>query len=354
MADTAVHPDLRRLARVLPRGVVGPRILRGVRVVERLAKRRPPPAGVSVERAGAVEVRVHRPPGAGPGPLPALLWIHGGGYVMGLAAQDDRLCGELARRLGAVVAAVDYRVAPEHPYPTPLHDCHDALEWLAARPDVDAGRVAIAGGSAGGGLAAALALLARRRRGVQPVFQALSYPMLDDRTVLRDDVDERHLRLWTNASNRFGWAAYLGAAPGSAGVDATAAPGREDDLAGLPPAWIGVGSHDLFHDEDLRYAQRLRAAGVPCEVTVVDGAFHGFDALVPRAQVSRAFRGSQVAALAAALRVLPSGTGDQRAGSESPAEGSPLADGPADGSPAAAAMPSRSRSSPNSNESPKR
>ena len=335
---------------MLPRGVVGPRILRGVRVVERLAARRPPPAGVSVERAGAVEVRVHRPPGARTGPRPGLLWIHGGGYVIGLAAQDDRLCRELARRLGAVVAAVDYRVAPEHPYPTPLHDCHDALEWLAARDEVDAGRVAIAGGSAGGGLAAALALLARRRGGVQPVFQALSYPMLDDRTVLRDDVDERHLRLWTNASNRFGWGCYLGTAPGSAGVEATAAPAREDDLAGLPPAWIGVGSHDLFHDEDLRHAQRLRAAGVPCEVTVVHGAFHGFDALVPGAQVSRDFRDTQVGALAAALGVSPSGPGDQRSGSESPAEGAPAADG----SRPAAAMPSSSRSSPSSKESPNR
>lgn len=296
-----MHPDLRRVARVLPRGVVGPRVLRGVRVVERLAARRPPPADVSVERAGAVEVRVHRPPDAGEGPRAALLWIHGGGYVIGLAAQDDTLCRELARRLGAVVAAVDYRVAPEHPYPTPLHDCHDALEWLAARPDVDAARVAIAGASAGGGLAAALALLARRRGRVQPVFQALSYPMLDDRTVLRDDLDERHVRLWTNSSNRFGWASYLGTTPGSAGVEGTAAPAREDDLAGLPPAWIGVGSHDLFHDEDLRYAQRLRGAGVPCEVTLVDGAFHGFDALVPRAGVSRAFRSAQVSALASAL-----------------------------------------------------
>ncbi len=222
---------------------------------------------------------------------------------MGSPAQDDALCRILAQRLGALVGAVAYRRAPEHRYPTPLYDCHDGLEWLAKRSDVDASRLAIGGASAGGGLAAALALLARERGTVDPVFQLLSYPMLDDRTVLRTDIDERHFRLWNNAANRYGWQAYLGREPGSAGVDPLAAPSRSDDLSKLPPAWIGVGSLDLFHDEDVAYAARLREAGVPCQVDVVEGAFHGFDSVAPKAEVTRAFRESQVRALAPALGV---------------------------------------------------
>jgi acetyl esterase/lipase len=300
-----VHPDLRRVAPVLPRVAVGPRTIPVVRVLERLIRKRPPPRGVQVERVGAVEVRVHRPPVPGAGPFPAVLWIHGGGYVMGTAAQDDRLCAEFARRLGAVVAAVDYRLAPEHPAPVPLEDCHDALVWLATRAVVDGRRVAVAGASAGGGLAAALAQLAVARGEVRPVFQLLTYPMLDDRTVLRDDVDERGFRLWTNRSNRFGWTSYLGTGPGGPGALSPYVPARAEDLSALPPAWIGVGDLDLFHDEDVAYAERLREAGVPCRLDVVAGAFHGFDAVVPTAPVSRVFRDAQVSALARALAPLP-------------------------------------------------
>jgi acetyl esterase/lipase len=274
-------------------------------MLERLADRRPAPSGVEVERAGSVTVRVHRPPAAPGGPLPAVLWIHGGGYVIGFAAQDDRSCADLARRLGAVVVAVDYRKGPEHPYPAALDDCHDALVWLASLPGVDRRRVAIAGASAGGGLAAALALAARDRGEVEPAFQLLVYPMLDDRTTLRPDLDDRHLRLWSGRSNRFGWRSYLGADPGFPGVAPTAAPARADDLSGLPPAWVGVGTLDLFHDEDAEYARRLREAGVACELEVVQGAFHGFDVAVPKAGVSRRFRDSQVAALDAALNASP-------------------------------------------------
>lgn len=300
MNDT-IHPELRRVAAVLPRAALGPGALRVVRVLEALQRRRPPRPDVEVHRAGEVSVRLHRPPlrkpPRTPEALPAVLWIHGGGYVMGTAAQDDARCRHLARHLGALVAAVDYRVAPEHPHPVPLHDCHDALAWLARRPDVDAARVAIGGASAGGGLAAALALLARDRGEVTPAFQLLTYPMLDDRTALRADIDERNLRLWNNKSNRFGWQSYTGLAPGSAGIGALAAPARCDDLSGLPPAWIGVGSLDLFLDEDLAHAQRLRDAGVPCSVHVADGAFHGFDAVRPRASVSEDFRAAQIEAL---------------------------------------------------------
>ena len=298
-------PELRSIARVLPRQVPRP-LLRLTRLFDPIVGRRLPD-GVTVEEIGDISARVHRPaagtvgPASSAGPLPALLWIHGGGYVGGRAWQDDRLCAQFARELGALVVSVDYRLAPDHPYPVPLHDCHDALVWLAGREDVDADRIAIGGASAGGGLAAGLALLARERGEVRPAFQLLSYPMLDDRTVLRSDIDERHFRLWTNEGNRLGWESYLGVPPGSQGVDPLAAPARHDDLAGLPPAWIGVGTLDLFHDEDLVYADRLAAAGVPCEVTIVRGAFHGFDGIRPKARVSREYLADQVRVLSAAL-----------------------------------------------------
>jgi acetyl esterase/lipase len=243
--------------------------------------------------SSGVGVRLHRPTGVSQ-PAPALLWIHGGGYVMGSAQQDDRLCRRFARELGITVAAVDYRLAPEHPYPASLEDCYSALTWLAALPAVDPARVAIGGASAGGGLAAALALLARDRGEVTPTLQLLAYPMLDDRTGAGPD--NPNYRLWGPKSNRFGWAAYLGGADPQVAV-----PARRDDLSGLPPAWIGVGTHDLFHDEDLAYAERLTQAGVPCQVQVIDGAFHGFDQVVPKAAVSRAFFANQCASLRAAL-----------------------------------------------------
>ncbi len=142
----------------------------------------------------------------------------------------------------------------------------------------------------------------RTERGeVHLAFELLAYPMLDDRTATRVDAGAIKRRLWSNTSNRFGWQSYLGQAPGGSDVDGLAAPARVDDLSNLPPAWIGVGTLDLFYDEDVAYADRLNAAGVACELDVVQGAFHGFDAIAPKAGVSQAFRAAQVAALAAAL-----------------------------------------------------
>jgi acetyl esterase/lipase len=153
--------------------------------------------------------------------------------------------------------------------------------------------VAIGGASAGGGLAAALALLARDDgSAVRPVLQLLVYPMLDDRTVTRSDLQGSRYRLWSQDSNRFGWTSYLtGADP------QVAVPARHEDLAGLPPAWVGVGTRDMFHDENLAYAKRLKAAGVPCHIKIVPGAFHSFDVVLPKAGVSRSFFASQCASL---------------------------------------------------------
>jgi acetyl esterase/lipase len=292
------HPELAGTARWLPRGPIGPWTLRPIRALSGLVSLAPAER-VTVEQVGPSAVRVHRPTG-GTEVRPALLWIHGGGFVIGSAAQDDALCRHFADELGIVVASVDYRLAPETRFPLPLHDCHDALVWLAAQADVDATRVAVGGASAGGGLAAATALLARERGEVALAFQLLTYPMLDDRTACRTGIDERHFRLWNNRSNRFGWQSYTGLAPGTPGVSPLAAPARSDDLSGLPPAWVGVGTLDLFHDEDLAYAGRLRDAGVGCEVVEVPGAFHGFD-MVAKAAVVQGFRAAQVDALADAL-----------------------------------------------------
>jgi acetyl esterase/lipase len=293
MPSTDFHPDLRRFARLAPRGTIGPRTLRLIRALSGLQPSRSHD-GVEVLTLGSgVGVRLHRPIGVSQ-PAPALLWIHGGGYVMGNAQQDDRLCHRFSRELGITVAAVDHRLAPEHPYPAPLEDCYSALTWLAALPAVDPARVAIGGVSAGGGLAAALALLARDRGKVTPALQLLAYPMLDDRSGTGPD-NPNH-RMWSRKSNRFGWKAYLGDADPQVAV-----PARRGDLSGLPPAWIGVGTNDLFHDEDLAYAERLTGAGVPCQVEVVPGAFHGFDQVVPKAAVSQSFFASQCASLRTAL-----------------------------------------------------
>ena len=273
--------------------MVGPRSLRLIRKLSALQQRKTPDGVEVLTLSSGVGVRLHRPAGVDQ-PGPALLWLHGGGYIIGTAQQDDALCRRFTRELGITVAAVDYRLAPEHPYPAPLEDCYSALTWLAGLPAVDPARVAIGGASAGGGLAAALALLAHDRGEVTPALQLLAYPMLDDRS--GSGPDNPKYRLWSPKSNRFGWKAYLGTADPKVAV-----PARRDDLSGLPPAWIGVGTNDLLHDEDVDYAGRLAAAGVPCRVEVVNGAFHGFDQVVPKAGVSQSFFASQCASLRTAL-----------------------------------------------------
>jgi acetyl esterase/lipase len=296
MPNNDVHPDLRRIARVAPRHIIGPRTLSIVRTMSGLTARlrQPDSSGVEVIALDSgAGVRLFRPVGATE-PAPALLWIHGGGYVMGAAQQDDGLCRRFCEGLGITVASVEYRLAPEHPYPVPLEDCYAALTWLAGQPAVDERRLAIGGASAGGGLAAALALLARDRGQITPAFQLLAYPMLDDRSSAT--AASPNFRLWSTRSNRFGWTAYLGGADPQVAV-----PGRREDLSGLPPAWVGVGTHDLFHEEDLAYAQRLREAGVPCHVETVPGAFHGFDLVAPKARVSQRFFESQCDGLRTAL-----------------------------------------------------
>lgn len=217
-------------------------------------------------------------------PSAAVLWIHGGGLFSGEPQIANDVCSQLAGDLNALVVNVDYRLAPEQPYPASLHDCYAALCWLAKHADalgVDPHRIAVCGGSAGGGLAACVAQLALDQGGPSIAFQALKYPMLDDRTALRTDPAARAAIVWTALSNRNAWTFYLGRQPGADDDRPYVAASRRRDLSGLPPAWIGVGDIDLFHDEDVDYARRLRAAGVPCELHVVAGMYHTADTLVP-------------------------------------------------------------------------
>jgi triacylglycerol lipase len=227
-----------------------------------------------------VPVTLHRPVQA-EGPLPVLLHIHGGGYVFGSAAGSGPANVRTASELQCVVASVDYRLAPETRAPGAVEDCYAALAWLSRNADalsIDPSRIAVGGESAGGGLAAALALLARDRGEYALCFQMLIYPMLDDRTAARADVNPHvgHF-VWKPEYNAFGWACYLGVKPGGTGVSPYAVAARATDLRGLPPAYICVGSLDLFLEEDMDYAARLMAAGVSVELQVYPGAYHAFE-----------------------------------------------------------------------------
>ncbi|MCK9898003.1 alpha/beta hydrolase fold domain-containing protein, partial [Frankia sp. AgB32] len=202
-----------------------------------------------------------------------------------------------AAELGLVVVAPDYRLAPEHPHPAPIDDCHAGLVWTAGRLaelGVTSGKLIVVGSSAGGGLAAARALMARDRGGPALAGQLLIGPMIDDRN---DTVSARQmagLGIWDQTSNATGWTALLGAARGTDDVSPYAAPARAKDLAGLPPAFIDVGSAETFRDEDVAYASAIWAAGGSAELHVWPGAYHGFDQIVPQAAVSRAAREARV------------------------------------------------------------
>ena len=267
----------------------------------------PPIKGVSTEDrqvpspegAPEVFVRIYQPTDR-PDTLPALLWIHGGGYVLGSVERDDLLAKHLARVGQCVVASVEYRLAPEHPFPAPIEDCYAALKWLSAQSatlGVNKARIAIGGASAGGGLAAGLALLTRDRAEVEVAFQLLIYPMIDDRNIAPASETVPDTFVWTRENNRLGWRAFLGCEPGGVDVSPYAAAARATDLRGLPPAYIPVGDLDLFLDENITYAQRLLTAGVPTELHVYPGAFHGFNGFVPSAEISRRFNAERDTAL---------------------------------------------------------
>lgn len=275
----------RRLGRTI--GRIAPRFVRFPRT---------PGVRIASARLGGVRVRTYQPASSRTDAV--LLWMHGGGMLIGTPHIDDQLCTETADRLGLRIVSVDYRLAPEHPFPAPLDDC--ARVWAAL---VERGerRIAVGGQSAGAGLAAALAQRLLDEGGQQPTAQLLFCPMLDDRTAADTARHREEHFVWDNRSNGLGWRSLLGVEPGAETVPAHAVPARRADLGGLPPAWIGVGDIDLFHDEDVAYAERLRAAGVEGELVVVPGAPHGFESIAADAELSRAHRAAAQAWLAARI-----------------------------------------------------
>lgn len=245
-------------------------------------------------------------------PRPAILHTHGGGFVTGSAQGGVPELQDLCAELGCTAVSVEYRLAPETNYAGSIEDNYAGLKWLhdnAASIGADPARIALLGESAGGGHAAILAQVARDRGEVPLVFQCLVYPMLDDHTGAMGPRARKlapHLGAfgWTREANRFGWHSFLGVEPGGRTAARFAVPARTTDLAGLPPAWIGVGGIDLFLDEDIEYAQRLNDAGVAAELIVVPGAFHGFDMAAgfdPTVRISGWFNTAKKNALRRAL-----------------------------------------------------
>ncbi len=258
----------------------------------------PPTSSPTVERFDRVvsadppvTVRVHRPTNA-TGRVPAILGLHGGGYVIGNRSMDDHRFEHWCTHLGCVGVSVEYRLAPEGRYPAALDDCHQALRWLfehAGELGVDDERIGVAGLSAGGGLAAALALLVRDQGELRLRFQVLEAPMLDDRQVTTSS-GHAGMPLWSAEANAYGWQRYLGDRYGAADVPGYAAAARALDVSGLPPTFVSLGAVDGLRDEGLEYALRLIQADVPTELHLYSGAPHGFQIFAGTTLADRANR----------------------------------------------------------------
>jgi acetyl esterase/lipase len=306
-----VHPDLRAMVSTVEKyGAMQPILSRATLAEERKGMTmfsQPPLSDIAFERR-VIPVGKQHPDvaiyivNAKPGTSrPAILHTHGGGYVLGSAETSVRGLPDLAKQIDCVIVSVDYRLAPETTYAGSVEDNYAGLKWLhanAAAIGADPAKIAVMGESAGGGHAALLAIAARDRGEVPLCFQCLVYPMLDDRTGTSRRVP-RHVGtlIWTPEKNRFGWESFLGQPAGKATAPMNAVPSRVVDLRNLPPAFIGVGTLDLFVDEDIDYAQRLNAAGVLTELNVVPGAFHGFDGIAGQSNVGRTFNGAKLNAL---------------------------------------------------------
>ncbi|MFD3915784.1 alpha/beta hydrolase [Streptomyces sp. NPDC058603] len=243
-----------------------------------------------------ISLLIARPTGAATA-LPALYNIHGGGMILGDNRSGIMPFLDVARELNLVIVSVEYRLAPEHPHPAPVEDAYAGLVWTAGHAGelgIDPGRIIVAGGSAGGGLAAAVALMARDRGGPALAGQMLMCPMLDDRNDTVSSHQMAGLGIWDKSANQTGWTALLGDRRGGPDVSPYAAPARAEDLSGLPPAFIDVGSAETFRDEDVTYASRLWQAGGRAELHVWPGGFHGFESLAPQAVISQDARNAQL------------------------------------------------------------
>ncbi len=286
-----LHPELRTAFRFIPTPPLHSARFRRIGNWF-LARARPPSSigGVTLTDRPLQHgfIRIYRPPGPLSGA--GLLWIHGGGMVIGAVGMDDRLCANYARDLNVPVVSVNYRLAPDYPYPAAIDDCLEAWQWFlenAERLGVDARRIAVGGQSAGGGLSACLAQRLHDRGGIQPAGVALLCPMLDDRPAARKELDGLTHRIWNNRNNRAGWSAYLSQPPGAAETPIYAVAARREDLSGLPPTWIAVSDIDLLFEEAQQYSNRLHASGSDCELYVIPQAPHGFEAFLPESRLAK-------------------------------------------------------------------
>ncbi len=246
-----------------------------------------------------ITVRIYRPADA-TGTLPGIYFIHGGGMILGDIDGEDAVATAVCEHVDAVVVSVEYRLAPEHPYPAPAEDCYAGLVWMArnaAGLGVDPDRLAVYGGSAGGGLTIAMSMLARDRGGPAIRFQMPIYPMIDDRNETPSSHEITDIGLWDRAGNIEAWKWYLG----DGKPDQYAAPARAEDLSGLPPAFIDVGTVDMFRDEDIAFATRLMQAGIPTELHVYPGAYHAAEVFAPEAPLSQLIWARRFEALRRAL-----------------------------------------------------
>lgn len=304
-----VDPDLLMLVDLFPAGPITQENLAETRAaMDARFDDLPRPAIAPVRhfapgRDGAPDVPLLVYDPGGVGLRAAILHIHGGGMISGRPELTVFGSAPIALGLGLVVISVEYRLAPEVPFPGPQEDCYAALDWVhaqAAALRIDPARIAVSGDSAGGGLAAALTLMARDRGGPRIAAQLLTYPMLDPRTGGPDDPYRNPVAgefLWTRDRNCFGWQALRGTAPIDPAQLGWFAPALASDLSDLPPAFIGTGALDLFVDENLDYARRLIAAGVAVDLHCYPGAVHGFNAL-PKARVTARFNADYAHALA--------------------------------------------------------
>jgi len=274
-------------------------------MLEAMTKDLPPNENVAKEDrtipgpAGDLAIRIYRPVNA-TGTLPGIYFIHGGGMVLGNLDSDDGVPTMLCEAIGAVIVSVDYRLAPEHPAPAAIDDCFAGLQWMAAHAadlGFDPARLAVYGGSAGGGLAIATALKARDNGGPAISFLMPIYPMIDDRNETPSSQEITEVGIWDRDGNIEAWAWYLGAKP----ADQYSAPARAEDLSGLPPTFIDVGDVDMFRDEDIAFADRLKAAGVPTEFHLYPGAYHASEIFAPTAALSGRIWAARLEALKAAL-----------------------------------------------------
>jgi acetyl esterase/lipase len=324
MTPSSVHPpidpELAAVLATMPEAMRQPLTMDNIVVKRQELLERTSPDDDTLRRGGAVELEerqipgpagapgltalILRPPGAQGRPKPGVYYIHGGGMVMGDRRTGTAEMAAWVEQAGVTVVSVEYRLAPEYPHPAPLDDCYAGLCWMAEHAGelgTDPGRLIITGRSAGGGLAAGVALMARDRGGPVLSHQILVCPMLDDRAITPSSHELDREGVWDQNSNLTGWTALLGDARGGPDVPAYAAPAREQDLTGLPPTFIDVGSVETFRDEDIDYAARLSRAGVPVEMHLWPGGFHSFDHTAPQAALSRISLATRLAYLRRAI-----------------------------------------------------